>query len=146
MDIILGDVVTMTNRELRFYHSQAKVVAIAVDGEIGVQIGPKDRDFLFFDESKNKVFWVVPEDLRKEADWDWENRVIAVFGKMMWHSFYGLEGAINPDLECMGKDCLGKRAKRILFNIWGSVCEADVCDDCAKEFHGKSMDSFPWRK
>lgn len=86
------------------------------------------------------------EELRQDADWTPKNRANKLFTRSGWHSLSTLTEPINPTKECMHKDCVdGKRTTRIMVNIWGSVCEYDVCDVHATQYHGSRLDDFPSR-
>ncbi len=49
----------------------------------------------------------------------------------------------NP---CQVAKCPQLSVRRIIVNIWGTVCTADVCTACAVKYHGRMFEIFPWRQ
>jgi hypothetical protein len=73
-----------------------------------------------------------------------EMRANRLFGRMMWHSTYTFKKAFAGG-ACNHKQCPAAATRRIMVNIWGSVCEYDVCEEHGAEYHGKLLDEFPAR-
>lgn len=91
--------------------------------------------------------WNYPESvLQKEAEWSMRTLAERYFPRF-YHSYCEPKNAFVAGKKCCDvKGCGGLIAQRIVFNIWGIVDFADVCERHAKEYHGKSMDEFPYRK
>ncbi len=62
---------------------------------------------------------------------------------LMWHS-YVPKRKWDLDLKC---HCCGAVAeRRIDWNCWGTVYEADVCSSCAEKYDGACSDGIPLYK
>lgn len=65
-----------------------------------------------------------------------------------WNVVYFNPTPFQPGGPCQAATCEGgtvATVRRIMVNIWGTVCEYDVCEACGERYHGKMMDDFPYR-
>lgn len=67
------------------------------------------------------------------------------FGPNKWHTVNYYSEPFQPGTPCQHDGCDVLAAARIMVNIWGSVCEVDVCEE-HRSFDGKLLDEFPWKK
>lgn len=86
-----------------------------------------------------------PHQLRRDEDWEPAVYARRLFGSN-WHTVSALKEPLNPDHLCPVEGCACKQRKTIWFNAWGEVRNAHVCDQHARDYHGKCGDQFPWRK
>lgn len=47
--------------------------------------------------------------------------------------------------DCDVSGCNRTTAQRVVFNVCGTVYFADVCATCARKYHRKMMEDFPWK-
>jgi len=96
-------------------------------------------------EHDPRIFNYNVTDLDKEAEWS-----IATLAARHWkdfhHSAYEPRAPFKPGVPCQVKDCSDNAVRRIIVNIVGTVCPADVCEAHAKKYHLCRMDDFPWKK
>lgn len=117
------------------------------NGDVCVKIGLKHQYLLghcMTDEEK--IIRFNKDELQKDDDWTPENKALMLYGSNYWHHIRYFTEPLNPDKLCMREDCPNQRTSRIMVNIWGTVCEYDVCDKCKEDWHGKCCDEFPVRK
>lgn len=74
-----------------------------------------------------------------------EMRARRLFGRQH-HSVYSFKLPFSTGGQCQREGCPREKTRRIMVNIWGSVCEYDACEECGQEFHGKLLDEFPARR
>jgi hypothetical protein len=102
-------------------------------------------------QAKDVRTWIFSaHELALCESWKVETLAGRLFGRGMWHTLYVpkhafVSGARNCDVEGCG-NARTAATQRILVNLHGVVCFADVCERHAREYHGKCMDTFPWRK
>lgn len=98
--------------------------------------------------------WFAPGELELvEGGWTLEDLTYFTFGHSCWHSLSSLTFPWSTDNPCMHSAHDGteppRATKRALVNIWGTVCEFDVCADHI-DFHGRLTEVLPcgerWRK
>lgn len=82
-----------------------------------------------------------PDNLEVEAEWSTET-IADRFWKRLHHTYFKAPVPYEPGRVCMQRDCTAMTARRIWFNIWGSVHWADVCEVCAKKYGFNMMDDF----
>ena len=150
MDLVIGNIVTVTLVDSIFHGTQGEVVEIKDDGDedgnIGVMPGPDGERYLgYCRNDSERIVRYEESDLRLDNDWTAENRTHRLFGNN-WHHVYTFSLPLDPEQDCMHKDCDNKRSARIMVNIWGTVCEFDVCDSHRDEWHGNCADEFPFKK
>ena len=143
----LGDIVTVRCPKSTFDGAQGEVVKVLPESEeedVMVKLGPA-KSYLVGHCLTEEEGWIAfyEKDLRKDEDWDWENRVILTFGKNNWHTVFTKKEKFVPDQPCDHRDCDQLTTRRILVNVWGSVIEHDVCEQHAKHYNGKCVDEFP---
>lgn len=80
--------------------------------------------------------FVRPEDATPEM------RANRMFPRM-WNVIYTNPAPFVAGGPCMRDGCTTPVARRILVNIWGTVCEYEVCGPCGEQWHGKLVDDFP---
>ncbi len=151
MSLQVGNIVTVTLAGSPFNGKQAEIVEIKDDGNeegnIGIIFGHDGEHLLGYCQNDSERTVRFKEDeLRLDSDWTPMNKAYKLFGPHMWHSLFIAKKPFDPEGSCMHKDCEKKNTVRIMVNIWGSVCEADVCDAHREEYHGKCMDAFPWKQ
>lgn len=141
----IREIVTCVDENSLYWKAQGEIVEIRSTEDkydIGVKLGPAHSSLLgsrLPDESD--VIYFQEGQLKQDKDWSYENKARKLFGQM-WHHFYQLTEKLDPQKICTYKGCEEKNTKRIMVNIWGCVCEFDVCDNHG-EFHGKCVDDFP---
>lgn len=168
MKLKIGDIVKVVNEECHHYGKQGQVVGFNLDNKenpLRVWFDKECDFFVDYDrriELNSKYAVIAPNeaeqagdlrtwdyaesDLQKELEWSMKTLVERYFHNF-YHSYYEpkkpfVASAHNCDVERCGKIT----TQRIIYNIWGSVCFAEVCDEHAKEFNLKSMDSFPLKE
>jgi hypothetical protein len=52
---------------------------------------------------------------------------------------------LDREANCMVTGCQSYCHERIIFNVHGSVCSADVCALDAIKYGNTCRDSFPWQ-
>ena len=62
-----------------------------------------------------------------------------------WNVVLTLGKPFVPGSPCMRDGCAAAATRRILVNIWGTVCEYEVCGPCGEWWHGKMVDDFPMK-
>lgn len=139
----VGSIVTILPEEFRFHGKQGEVIDIIDDGD-------KDGNILVRIEAPdahppNPEVRCKETELQIDQEWSLEIRANRVFGSGKYHSLHSLSNPFDPEKEC-SEDCQVKNSRRVLINIWGSVCEFDLCEPHAKEWHGKHADSLPKKK
>jgi hypothetical protein len=84
-------------------------------------------------------------ELVKEPEW-----TVKTLAERHWYRFY--HSLYEPKFPfvagglCAVNDCKEKAVRRIVINIWGTVCPADTCEECAQKYHLKAIEDFPWRQ
>lgn len=97
-------------------------------------------------ENCTRVWNYSPNQLEAVPEWDIETLAKRHFPRMyncwspMKHPF------VPGGKDCDVRGCDRMVTRRILCNIWGAVFQADVCEECAPEFHLQKMDGFPWKE
>lgn len=168
MNLKIGDIVKVVNIKCRHFGRQGQVVGFNSDNKedpVRVWFGKDCDSFVDWEnriklsdkcavvapteaeQKKDLRTWDFAEsDLQKELEWSMKTLVERHF-RNFYHSYCEPKNPFVAGERCCdvnGCDCL--TTQRIIFNIWGTVDFADVCERHAKEYHGKSMDSFPYRK
>ncbi|MEK7138221.1 MAG: hypothetical protein AAB787_01805 [Patescibacteria group bacterium] len=148
MKLEVGNIVTVT-LDCMFTNKQGEVVAIVDDGDedgnIDVKFG-SDCDHLFSWNRKGKGALRFKEsDLRKDKDYTMEVKAYHLFGAGMFHHLAPLKHPFSLENKCMHEKCAESATNRALVNIWGTVCEVDVCKGHS-DWHGNCADSFPWKR
>lgn len=168
MNFKIGDIVKVTSGNYKHYNKQGQVVGFdPSDRENPVRVWfGRECDYLLDPEFKMRLnrehvlvapneveqtkdlrTWNYPEGvLQKEPEWSMKTLSERHF-RGIYHSYCEPKNPFVVGERCCDVnscDCL--TAQRIVFNIWGTVDFADVCERHAKEYHTKSMDSFPYRK
>ncbi len=97
--------------------------------------------------------WCEPDELEIQEDgWTQEDRATFLFGSS-WHSMWNLKFPWQEGNPCMHSAHDGQdrppAVRRVMMNIWGSVCELDMCEEHL-EYDGRCADSAPygepWRR
>ncbi len=151
MTIQEGDIVTVILQDSDYSGRQGRVIGVSDDKDeppITVDFSrTDDRSFLTFEPKRYHVRF-QESDLQKNEVWRPEVRVYQLFGRpgRMWHTLRVLKDLFGPESVCHHRDCGEKVASRCMVNIHGIVYEVDLCESHQKQFHGKNIDSFPWRK
>lgn len=169
-ELHVGQIVTVTHRDLLHLECQGRIVKIdptdahpvsvwfgresdlSADVQFIVRRGKLQDTFpLNVPESEEeirlcaRVALFEPEVLRVDQEW----RVMTLaqrYFPRMHHSVYECRKPFERGTGlCMVKDCAALQARRIIFNIHGTVVPAYVCDAHANEYHGKMGDVFPYR-
>ena len=146
-----GNIVTDREHDSMLRGKQGVVVRVQLrlwgDPEITVRFDRKLYPYhLRDDECPDGIFEVYrPRSLRIDSDWEPEVYADRLF-RNRWHSIRVMEAPLNADSLCLVEGCCNRQQQTIWFNIWGSVCNAHVCAEHAKEYQGMCGDSFPWRK
>jgi len=168
MKLKVGDIVKVVNEECHRYGKQGQVVGFNLDNkENPLRVWfDKASDILFdwekrnelgdkyaitapteADQSKDPRTWDYAEsDLKKELEWSMKTLVERHFHNFYQAYFEPKKPFVAGAHDCDVKRCRKTTTQRIIYNVWGSVCFADVCDEHAKEFNLKSMDSFPLKE
>lgn len=141
-----GSVVTVLSRDNEFEGKQGILEedAISPDAEIKVKFG-KEYSYLFGPFRGCEVSVQIRADqLRKDSDFTPENRAQRLF-EGRWNVVYTLRDPFDPNAghDCQRESCEKKATRRILVNIWGTVCEYETCEECGEVWHGKLVDDFP---
>lgn len=146
-----GNIVTDLEAASCYYEKQGLVVNVQLRlweaPEVTVRF---DRELFPYhlsdDECLNGIFTVYHPDLLR-ADNDWEPEVYArrLF-KNDWHSLTTLVLSLNSEDPCMVEGCAHRQERTAWFNIWGTVCNAHLCEHHATHYHGRCGESFPWIK
>jgi hypothetical protein len=106
----------------------------------------RDCSYLFgFLFNEKTAFATFPaSEVRQEADFTPENKIIRLFGRNCYAATRVLKESFNPDSNhiCQHKDCGRKAARRIFVNMWGVVTEFETCDVCGEEYNGKMVEYF----
>jgi len=149
MPLKVGDIVTVVHKHYIYSDKQGEVVEIKDDGDedgnIGVKFGRWYRHLFDYSDGDNNSVTVrfLEGELRKDANWGLEVKVLQRFGENCWHSVYVLDKPFDPTKRCKTEGCNIVNARRCLINIWGNVYEIDLCEECAREYDGKCGESFP---
>ncbi|MHB9019315.1 MAG: hypothetical protein ACYC3G_00355 [Minisyncoccota bacterium] len=168
MNLKIGDIVKVVSVECRHFSRQGQVVGFNLDNKenpVRIWFGKDCDSFLDWENRiklSDKYAVVAPSeaeqikdlrtrdftesDLQKESEWSMKTLVERYFHNF-YHSYCEPKNVFVAGERCCdvrGCDCL--ITQRIIFNIWGTVDFADVCERHAKEYHGKCMDSFPYKK
>jgi hypothetical protein len=146
-----GSVVTILAPESSFQGMQGVLNEDAIDPtqEVVVEFGGECAYMFGWNYSGERLLLTFPaEQLRRDADFTLENRVNRLFGKTCWHTLYSYPELFDvlAGHDCQREGCHAKATRRILVNVWGCVCEYEACEFCAKQWHGKMVDSFPAKK
>jgi hypothetical protein len=144
MQLAVGDIVTVTAENL-YFEEQGQVVEIKNDGDSDGPIGVKFGRWCQTVPSHKSDITVRFEEveLRKDPDWSLQVKVFRCYGNDLWHSLYSIPEPFDPQKQCKAKGCQDLNVRRCLINIWGSVYEIDLCENCAKAYHGMMGESFP---
>jgi hypothetical protein len=143
-----GTVVTVFTPDTVFTGKQGilEVDATNPTQDVGVRFG-RELSYLFGFSFKpeGEVVEFPAGQLRPDADFTIEIRVERLFGRNCWNQVYSFKKPFDPAAghECNREGCTARATKRILVNIWGTVCEHEVCGPCAEQWHGKLVDDFP---
>jgi hypothetical protein len=148
MGLSVGDVVTVL-LDCGYKGKQGEVVAVVhdrdEDGPVVVRFDKHDHFRYFGPDDKVPDIRFQESDLRRDQHWSIEVLARRLFNQM-WHSLQYFKDPLDPTKACMHEGCDQMRSRRIAVNIWGTVCEADVCDQHSERYHGKMVELFPWRK
>ena len=147
MTIAVDDVVTVVEEEDRHHGKQAKVAEIVNDGNPDGPIGlrfPEGTITRVFDDPE--VFRYEEAELRVDTGWTPKNRAFWLFGRHVWHSLSPITEPFEAGGDCGHEDCPHHTVQRCMVNILGIACEVDLCGGHRDEYHGKSIEHFPWRK
>ena len=168
MNLKIGDIVKVVNEECKHLGKQGQVVGFNLDNKenpLRVWFGKEGDSFIDFErkiELNNKYAVIAPaekeqvgdfrtwdyaeSDLKIEPEWSVKTLVERHL-KNMCNVYYESQ---NPFIAgahtCEVEGCHKSTTRRIVYNIWGTVDTAEVCDKHAKELHLKCMDSFPHKK
>lgn len=88
----------------------------------------------------------MADELREDPEFTPENRARDLFPNVAVYRVWTLGGSVETEKLCMRKGCKDFRSRRIMVNAWGTVCEADTCEKCGDDFHGKRVDEFPYKE
>lgn len=145
-----GSIVTVILEGSSFKGWQGIIQAIIPDGHpdgsIAVHFPATYRHLFGISYKKSGTIRFVEEDLRQDEDWTLENRVAVRWpGDMRpWRT-----AIYNHPLDltqlCDREGCPHLATTRIMINIWGTGCDADVCDE-HKGVDGWCVEEFPFRK
>ncbi len=147
MSLEVGNIVTVVSEDCRFFESQGEIVEIKDDGDpdgnIGVRFGEWYADLFDYPDGKYTIVRFVEKELRQDADWSLEAKIVRLYGKHCWHSVYVLKKPFDPTEECPEEGCAEQVSRRCLINIWGSIYEIDLCGKHVEKYHGKCGEIFP---
>ena len=148
-----GNIVRVVMEGSGFKGLQARVVSVIsdghIDGPITVEFGEYQDSWLFGGpfygeqgEDKNEKRYIVhfeENELRVEDDWDVTHKA-----RYHWHSsiFHTVYERVEPFIHgkvCECEECSGEAIRRIVTNVWGVVCEYDVCEEHS-EYNGCRME------
>lgn len=167
MNLKIGDIVKVVNEECKHWGRQGQVVGFDLtDKKNPVRIWFGKECDHFFDYPHNQKLgkyaviapneakqvkdmrtWNYAEgDLQKESEWSVKT-LVERYLKDMCHSYYEPKNSfVAGATDCDVENCRKPTTQRIIYNIWGSVYTAEVCDEHAKQYHLKCMDDFPCKK
>ncbi len=145
MHIPKGTVVTVITD-----HTQGVVQADVTDPEQEVPIlYGREYSYLFgFDfDPVTAVRTARGADLEPQTDFTPENRADRLFPRH-WHHFAVFDDPWDPaqNRDCQHLPCGAKATKRVMVNVWGTVCELEMCDSCATQWHGKRVEDVPAKR
>lgn len=147
-ELKVGDIVKMgNNRSDYFCDALGEVVEIVPGQEksIGVRLH-SELSHLFSRPLEEQILFFSPDDfVNILSEWPLEVQARRLF-KKNWIVLSELNEPFTVERLCMVDGCLENRERRCLVNIWGNVCQVDVCDGHAQDYHGKCIDSFPFRE
>lgn len=149
--INVGDIVEVKN-ESKFDGMQAEVIKTNSQTEPGYPIEVKfhEKYSYMFGSSLGREpgydhVLFKEDELKKIEEWSFELRCYRLF-KNNFHHTAKLKKDFNSENICCISDCSEKNSQRILVNIWGTVCEFDVCLKHAEQYHCKLVDDVPIKK
>ena len=146
-----GDIVTDNDEESVYKGKQGEVISCQLcfwsPPDVLVRFDQVIDPFsLEYDMCPNDLLVIYrPDQLVTNKDWKPELYARRLFGRH-WRCVYAIKSQLDPTALCMVENCSAHQTKTAWFNIWGSVCNAHVCDTHAESYNGYCMDSFPWRK
>ena len=168
MNLKIGDIFRVVNAECKHYDKQGQVVGFNLsnrENPLRVWFGKECDSLMDFErriELNNKYAVIAPNekeqagdfrtwdyaepDLQIEPEWSVATLVKRYFSHMCHTWYEPKKPFVAGDGECEVENCHKRTTQRIVYNVHGSVCPAEVCDKHAKEFHLKCMDSFPYKK
>ena len=151
----IGDIVTDTNKDSRFYGRQGKIIRIFSNGTIIVRFPIYMIPlcfYMYWEEKKpiNVTYRGIKlVGLRKESDWDekafLQYETKRLFGRM-FHSTYFHKEPFQKGSGCTIKECDKKAVGRSLINYFGTVFTFDLCRKHQKEWHGRCTEELPEKK
>lgn len=147
VEIEEGNIVKVYGTETSFDGAYGIVGKVFIGEEkenVGVTFG-KDKSHLFgFQFKKNGIMMFSDKNLEVVEDFPVEVKAEHLF-KGSYMVIRSPKEPLDKNSECRHDNCLQKAEKRAMVNIWGSVCEVDVCSQHFDEYNGHLIDSFPWK-
>lgn len=143
-----GDVVKIINQTLQFGGAFGEVTETKRRDKTGHTVKVKICQAFshmagaFFAEEREK--WYKPEELEKHPDYPPAIKADILF-KGLYHQIQSYQLPFNPGGDCQYNDCSREAIKRCMINIYGAVCEVDLCGEHAEEFNGHWLENFPWK-
>lgn len=125
-----------------FHKAYGKVKKVIAD-QVLVSFGLEFSDLFRYGDTEDKRIekFDKKEVVKFNPDDHPEIKANLVYGENRYHHLYITTYKFSPENDCICKGCDKKAHKRILFNVWGTVREYDVCEEHAK-FDGWCGDSF----
>jgi hypothetical protein len=125
-----------------FHGKNGTVKALLPTGMIEVHFA-KEFSYIFgFEYDQGKTTWEFePKDVKKFILDEFPHRKANRLYNQNYNVLCSFTYKFSPENDCMCKGCKQKATKRILFNIWGTVGEYDVCQEHAV-MDGKCGDMF----
>ena len=99
----------------------------------GKMLAHFDELFIYYIHLEEGGYKVLPESALSIKD-----RANNAFGDRMWHSLYTLQDPFKAETRCYC--CAETAVERVIVNIWGSVCEFDMCVEHVERYANKCVD------
>lgn len=135
----VGNVVQIICQKYVEYLAFGEIVEIKTDNTVVIEI-PK----IF--PNQTRIIQCHADDVELHEDYPGTIKACQLFGKLGWLYYCGIIPPFSPDADCQYQNCSSKASRRAMINIMGTVCEADLCDKHANEYHGTQQEIFPWKK
>ena len=134
MSVRKGEFVRVTDTHSEYDGMLGRVRVVRPSGVVEVEFGRLSEVApSIFKQSEVALTLVNPEEI---ADF--------FYGEWGWHGIVILHHPLNTKTFCRNRLCLNWVTQRVLINLYGCVCEADVCDTCARSWAGVRVDTIPF--
>ncbi len=139
-----GDDVLIIVPDDDYFHGADGVVKSIGDEKVTVEFGKEYYSIFSHMGRYNETTEEFESNELQKFDivYHLEIKATRIYGRDHFHHLYQIPYRFSPKNDCMHHDCTKKSTKRIIFNVWGSVCEYDVCDEHAKSNDGYCGDEF----